>query len=165
MVWLLIRWQRWRATMQFVRSWENICMVIMHRPLSKVSPVCVLYSKMNGLYVFHCMLLLLWLCDTTLNTQCLLLSSLSRLFVTVCSQLASSWGLSTRDWKRRSSGHRIKKELGRSLGLDPCRDDPPQHPPQGGGKGCKSTQTMGEKCSRPSSLKHWFSHHLFVLVK
>ena len=29
------------------------------RPLSKVSPVCVLYSKMNGLYVFHCMLLLL----------------------------------------------------------------------------------------------------------
>ena len=28
MVWLLTKWRRWMATMQFVRNWGNICMVI-----------------------------------------------------------------------------------------------------------------------------------------
>ena len=47
-----------------------------------------------------------------LNTQCLLLSSLSRLFVTVCWPLASSWGPSTRDWTRESSRHRRRSWAG-----------------------------------------------------
>ena len=116
MMWLLIKWQRWRVTMQSVRNWGNICMVIIGHSIRWALHVyCTVrwivtvwsgVSLVNPRMKCSCMLLLLWLCDTTLYTQCLLLSSLSRLFVIVCWPLASSWGLSTRDWRRGSSGHR-----------------------------------------------------------